>query len=114
LKSIGGAAGVTQKQAVDLATRLFGVTKLKQCDEYRKYTSSQVLGMVKQAAAQIAAHQEDIKRGISAFESTISTAVQKVLPVVEGIVDFISSHKTLVIFAITGIGTAVATIKMAA
>jgi phage-related protein len=72
----------------------------------------QVLGMVKQAAAQIAAHQEDIKRGLSTFASTVSMVVQKIMPVVEGAINFIGSHKTLVLSAITGVAGAMGALKV--
>ena len=95
----------------------------------------QVTGLLKQAAANLAAHQEDIKRGLAQFATgattiftkvvpAISAAVSKIAPVVSGAVksvfpivkdvfNFVISHKDLVIGAIIGIGSAMATFKAA-
>lgn len=96
----------------------------------------QVTGMLKQAAANLAAHQGDIKRGLAQFAAgattiftkvipAISAAISRIAPVISGAVksafpilknafNFVISHKSLVIGAIVGIGSAMATFKTAA
>ncbi len=96
----------------------------------------QVTGMLKQAAANLAAHQEDIKRGLAQFAAgattiftkvipAISAAISRIVPIISGAVkstlpilkdafNFVISHKSLVIGAIVGIGSAMATFKTAA
>jgi phage-related protein len=94
----------------------------------------QVTGLLKQAAANLAAHQEDIKRGLAQFAAgattiftkvipAISAAVSKIVPVISGAVkgvspilkdvfNFVISHKDLVIGAIAGIGAASGAMKV--
>jgi phage-related protein len=94
----------------------------------------QVTGLLKQAAANLAAHQEDIKRGLAQFATgattiftkvvpAISAAVSKIVPVISGAVksilpvlkdafNFVISHKDLVIGAIAGIGAASGAMKV--
>ena len=94
----------------------------------------QVTGMLKQAAANLAAHQEDIKRGLAQFAAgattiftkvipaisagvskiapVISGAVKSVSPIIKDVFNFVTSHKDLVIAALAGIGAASGALKI--
>lgn len=94
----------------------------------------QITGLLKQAATNLAAHQQDIKRWLSQLAAAatavftkvipaIASAVRKVIPaivnagkrvfpLIKSIFNFIISHKDLVIAAIAGIGAVMGALKV--
>lgn len=74
----------------------------------------QLVGIAQQFGNFVKNHQTDIKNMAMQAGNFATSLVKNVIPIVKDIINFVISHKTLVLGVITGIGAAVASLKIAA